>query len=117
MNKTITTNAMTVPSTMIAVTTPVIMYTGPGPSSMLAPLLWLDTVLIILFVALLTSAGVNLKEFWGTEVVASNEASVNIEAIPGPLSIASDDTAIKVVLETLLSSASDESVQIIPESD
>ena len=38
-----------------------------------------------------------MKVFRGDEVAASDEASVDIEAIPGPLSTSSDDTVTEEV--------------------
>ena len=80
MNKTAATNAVTIPSTMIATTTPAITYTmDPDSLSMLISLLvrrdtgWM-------FVALVPST--DSETFWGIEVTPSSETSVDINAIP-----------------------------------
>ena len=62
-NNTAATNAVTIPSTRIAMTTPVIMYTGPGPLSMLALLLVSES-----------STGI--------EVIPSSEVTRGIEVVP-----------------------------------
>ena len=78
MNNTAVTNAVRIPSTMIAMTTPVIMYTTePDQLSMLALLLRLDTGPLMIFVALEVSGG--------------------IEVIPSSVS---DEVSIMVVLPT-----------------
>ena len=88
INNTTATNAMTVPITMIAMTTPMIAYTGPGPLSMLESLLREDTGPI--FVVLDSSANVEVSAcdsevLRGIEVrpfSSSDEKTGDTEVIP-----------------------------------
>ena len=116
MNDTTATNAMTVPSMMIAMTTPVITYTGSGPLSMLSLLIRVDAA--PLFVAL-----INIEISIGIEVIlSSSEASSGIEASIEDIEViplsASDELeeaviSIVVVLATKFL-VSTELVQAIP---
>ena len=102
MNNTIATNAMTVPSTMIVMTTPMIAYTGPGPLSILESLLREDTGPI--FIALVSP--INIEVCRGIEVtplISSNETTGDLE-----LRLCSTSNEASVDTEVILLGASDE---------
>ena len=135
MNKTAATNAVTIPSAMIAMATPVTTYImEPDPLSVLASLLVRIDTDPMVFAALVTSTDTetsggiemipsseetgdlemtpSLEASGGIEVTASSVTSVDIDVTSSSASDEASTVGIMVVLPTRFI-ASDELVQVV----